>query len=113
MTSSRVLLARLWAVLGGVSVRAKIMGMILGLTRARGLGVPIQVRQGMSHPLGHELEQRGVSDTRDLAARAADPILIHDTYGLYRLLRDTVANNPDMRYAFIMNERGQVLVHSF
>ncbi len=113
MKHCRAFFARTWAMLGAVSVRAKIMGMILGLTFLLGFGVTLQVRMSMSRTLGQELEQRGVSVARDVAARSADPILIRDTYALYQLLGDTVANNPDLRYAFLLDEHGQVLVHSF
>jgi signal transduction histidine kinase len=107
------LLDRIWSLILGVSVRTKIMGMILGLTLMLGFGVTFQVRTSMGRTLVQELEERGISIGRDLAARSTDPILIHDTFALYQLLRDTVANNPDLRYAFILDENGQVLVHSF
>lgn len=113
MTRYRPLLDRLWSLILGVSVRTKIMGMILGLTLVLGFGVTVLVRMSMTRTLVQELEQRGISIGRDLAARSTDPILIHDTFALYQLLRDTVANNPDLRYAFILDENGRVLVHSF
>lgn len=106
-------LERVWRVVSAVSVRTKIMGMVLGLTLVLGFGVTLLVRISMTRTLIQELDQRGISIGRDLAARSTDPILIHDTYALYQLLRDTVANNPDLRYAFILDPNGQVLAHSF
>jgi len=106
-------LKQVWKLISAVSVRTKIMGMILGLTLVLGFGVTLLVRISMTRTLIQELDRRGISIGRDLAARSADPILIHDTYALYQLLRDTVANNPDLRYAFILDPSGQVLVHSF
>ncbi|MFQ5593741.1 MAG: GAF domain-containing protein [Anaerolineae bacterium] len=108
-----LLLDRIWSLILGVSVRTKIMGMILGLTLMLGFGVTFLVRMSMTRTLVQELEQRGISIGRDMAARTTDPILIHDTFALYQLLRDTVANNPDLRYAFIVDKNGQILVHSF
>ncbi len=102
-----------WRLISAVSVRTKIMGMILGLTLVLGFGVTLLVRISMTRTLIREMDQRGISIGRDLAARGADPILIRDTFALYQLLRDTVANNPDLRYAFILDPEGQVLVHSF
>lgn len=113
MTRYRPLADHIWSLILGVSVRTKIMGMILGLTLVLGFGVTFLVRVSMTRTLVQELEQRGISIGRDLAARSTDPILIHDTFALYQLLRDTVANNPDLRYAFILDTEGQVLVHSF
>ncbi len=113
MMRQRHLLNQIWSLILGVSIRTKIMGMIVGLTILLGLGITLQVRAAMHRILSLELEHRGISIGRDLAARSTDPILIHDTFALYQLLRDTVANNPDLRYAFILDENGQVLVHSF
>ena len=113
MTPYRPLPDRIWSLILGVSVRTKIMGMILGLTLMLGFGVTLQVRTSMTRTLVQELEERGISIGRDLSARSTDPILIHDTFALYQLLRDTVVNNPDLRYAFVVDENGQVLVHSF
>ncbi|MBS1251594.1 MAG: Oxygen sensor histidine kinase NreB [Anaerolineales bacterium] len=113
MTRYRPLLDRVWSLILGVSVRAKIMGMILGLTLVLGFGVTLQVRISMTRTLTQELEQRGISIGRGLAARSTDPILIHDTFALYQLIRDTVDNNPDLRYAFVLGQNGQILVHSF
>ena len=113
MTQQAQRFNRLWSLILGVSIRTKIMGMIVGLTILLGLGITLQVRAAMHQTLSLELEHRGISIGRDLAARSTDPILIHDTFALYQLLRDTVTNNPDLRYAFILDENGQVLVHSF
>lgn len=113
MTGYRSFLDHIWSLILGVGVRTKIMGMILGMTLVLGFGVTFQVRMSMTRTLVQELEERGISIGRDLAARSTDAILIHDTFALYQLLRDTVANNPDLCYAFILDESGQVLVHSF
>ncbi|MCL5075838.1 MAG: histidine kinase [Chloroflexi bacterium] len=102
-----------WSVAGAVSVRVKIMGIVLGLVLLLGLGVTLQVRLSMNAMLGDELAKRGISLTRDLAARSADLILTNNTFVLYELLRDTLENNPDVRYAFILDASGNVLLHTF
>jgi len=38
------------------------------------------------------LEEQSVSASRDVAARATDPILLNDLLGLYDLLDETLAN---------------------
>lgn len=38
---------------------------------------------------------------------------VNDLLGLPDLLKETIANNPNIRYAFIMDDRGQVIAHTF
>ncbi len=96
-----------------VSVRAKILGMVAGVVLLLGLAVTLQVRARLQADLSASLEERGAAITRDLAARSADLILTENTFALYQLIRDTLENNPDVRYVFMLNTDGQVLVHSF
>jgi hypothetical protein len=75
--------------------------------------VTLQVRAILRATLSHELQNRGVSITRDVAARSVDLLLVRDLYAVHQLLRDTLANNEDVRYAFIVNPQGQVVAHTF
>ena len=102
-----------WRVAGSVDVRTKILGMVLALTTVLGLAVTLQVRAVMTRIFAEELENRGVSVASDLASRSVDPILLNDTYALHQLLRETVTNHPDARYAFVLDADGQVLAHTF
>jgi signal transduction histidine kinase len=106
-------LDRLLTLLGSVNVRTKILGIVLVLTTVLGLGVTWQVRNVMQRVFMSELENRGVSVASDLAARTVDPILLNDTYTLYQLLTDTVANHPDTLYAFVLDTNQHVLAHTF
>ena len=89
------------------------MGIVLGLVLLLGLGITWQVRTSTTATLTEQLDQRGISIDRDLAARSTDLILINNSYALYGLLKDTLLNNADLRYAFILDPSGRVLVHSF
>lgn len=102
-----------WRVAGSVDVRTKILGMVLALTTVLGLAVTLQVRVVMTSVFAEELESRGVSVASDLASRSTDPILLNDTYALHQLLRETVSNHPDALYAFVTDDRGNVVAHTF
>ncbi len=102
-----------WTVNGSVSIRVKIMGIVLVLVVLLGLGITIQTRLSLTATLERQLEQRGVSVTRDLAARSTDLLLTNNLFALYQLLKDTIENNEDVRYAFILGPDGNVVVHSF
>lgn len=106
-------LDRLWAVAGAVSIRTKILGIILILVLLLGLGITLQVRFTVTQMMNTLLQEQSVSVARDVAARATDPILINNLYALHELLRETRANNADVRYAFIVDAQGRVLAHTF
>ncbi|MGQ9467308.1 MAG: ATP-binding protein [Anaerolineae bacterium] len=103
----------LWPVLGNVSLRVKIMGIALMMISILGLGLTVQTRITVASILRQELEQRGLSIARDLAARSTDMVLTNNLYNLYTLIRETVQNNSDVRYAFVLDARGDLLAHSF
>lgn len=104
---------RIWDIAGGVSVRTKILGIVLGMVILLGLGVTIQARYALTATMNAQLEEQSISASRDLAARSTDPILLNDLLGLHDLLKETTANNPNIRYAFIVDNRGQIIAHTF
>lgn len=103
----------MWSRIGGVGVRTKILGIVLALTMILGLGVTWQVRVVMQRVFVGELQTRGQSVVSDLAARSVDPILLNDTFALHQLLVETVENNPDLHYAFVIDDAGRVIAHTF
>lgn len=107
------LTGRLWVTASAVSLRTKILGMVLGLVLVLGASVTLQVRATLTDTLLAQLQEESVSLGRDLAARSTDPLLINDLYGIYQLLRETQINNPDVRYAFILDYDGRVAAHTF
>ncbi len=109
----RKFVQRFWDFAGAVSVRTKILGIVLGFIVLLGAGVTIQSRYALTATMTAQLEEQSVSITRDLAARATDPILLNDLLRLHDLLEETLANNPNVRYAFLLDSRGQVLASTF
>ncbi len=104
---------KFWSIAGAVSVRTKILGMVLAMVLLLGAGVTLQVRSTLAYVMAENLRDQSVSIARDVAARSADPILINDLFTLQQLLRDTQANNPDVRYAFVIDPNKQVLASTF
>ncbi len=105
--------SRFWAIAGAVSIRTKILGIVLSLMLLLGLGVTFQVRSLLEQTLRERLEEQSLSIAHDLSARSTDLILINDVYGLHELLQDTLQNNTDVRYAFIVDREGRVIAHTF
>jgi signal transduction histidine kinase len=104
---------RIWDIAGSVNIRTKILGIVLGFIILLGLGVTVQARYALTATMNAQLEEQSVSAARDLAARSTDPILLNDLLALHDLLKETIANNPNIRYAFILDNRGQVIAHTF
>lgn len=104
---------RFWALAGGVNIRIKIIGIVLGLVVLLGIAVTWQVRQLLSQAMYTQLTEQAVAFTRDLSARSTDSILINDLYELHNLLQDTQNNHPNVRYAFIIDTDGYVIAHTF
>ncbi|MCB0062149.1 MAG: HAMP domain-containing protein, partial [Caldilineaceae bacterium] len=96
-----------------VSVRTKIMGIVLALTGVLGVSITLQVRSMMSETLITELDNRGHAVVSDLAARSVGPILAHNPAALQELLQETITNHPDIRYVIVVDPAGHVLAHTF
>jgi signal transduction histidine kinase len=104
---------RFWAIAGAVSIRTKIIGIILGLVILLGGGLTLFVRQSLHNAMSRELETLAISVTHDLASRSTDLILINNVYALYDLVQETQRNYPDIRYIIILDTNNQALVHTF
>ena len=100
---------RVWEIAGAVSIRTKLLGLALGLVLLVGFGNILQARSVLSKNMEAQLRDQSVSEARDLAARAVDPILLNDLLALQDLLLETKSNNTNVRYAFIIDQRGQVI----
>jgi signal transduction histidine kinase len=111
--SWRKLMARFWEIAGGVNVRIKIMGIVLGGTILLSLSLTYQVHHALTTIMEKDLLSQGISIGRDLAARSTDLILINDPYALNQLLLETQKNNSDIRYAFVIDSYGNVAAHTF
>ncbi len=96
-----------------MSIRVKFLGIVAGLVVILGIGGIVVVRARLYGELRASLQARGVALTRDLVARSTGSILVDNRVSLYELVRDTLENNPDVRYIFVLGPDRQVLVHSF
>jgi len=111
--SARILIKNIWKRVGGVSVRSKVFGLVLGSTLMMSLVFVYQIRITLYDVLEQKSQEEGISVARDVAARATDMILTNDLFSLHKLLRETRENYPDVRYAFILDTDNYVLSHTF
>ena len=109
----RALLRRFEVALRGVSVRAKIMGIVLGIVLLLGITITLQVRAIMRTTLIRDLEERGASIAGELAVRSTDLVLTSNLFALNELMQDSLTHHQEVRYIFIVDPDDRLLVHSF
>lgn len=113
LSTSGVWARRLFNAANSLSLVVKIMGMAIALALLLGGVTTLEVRSTLHKTLTGELEQRGVSIARDVAARSQDLLLTNNLFALHRLVTDTLRNNRDVRYVFILDGQGQVVANTF
>ena len=96
-----------------VSIRTKIMGIVAVCVLWAASALVWQEYQNVSTALKQELTQRGVAIGTGLATQSVEPILTDRQFTLHRLVRDTIDVDPDLIYAFVVDEDGDYLVHTF
>jgi len=63
--------------------------------------------------LEEESEKRGLYISRHLAEEILNPLLYEDYVAMQRILETAVASDSSLDYAFVVNENGRVLTHTF
>ncbi|MBI2216883.1 MAG: HAMP domain-containing protein [Candidatus Rokubacteria bacterium] len=104
---------RFWSIAGAVSIRVKVMGIVIGLILTLGAAVTVLLHRGLTTTLERELEERGVAIAVNLASRSQEPVLTDSLITLYTLANETVRNNKGVLYVYVTDRHGQVLVHTF
>jgi signal transduction histidine kinase len=105
---------KIWRAFNNLTgIRGKIMGIAVFTVLLLGWWITWQAHTTSTRVLQEQLEMRGISIARDVAARSVDPVFTHNLYELHLLVKDTLQNNDDIVYIFIQDTLGEVLVHSF
>ena len=97
----------------GPSVRRQLTLVVLGLALALGTASLLQLRTALITTAGAELDKRALSVAGDVALRVTDPLLTGNALEVREILLDTLATNPDVRYAFVVDGRGNLVAHTF
>ncbi len=93
--------------------RTKIYAGIVSIVLLTGILIALSVSHIVSQNLSAEYRRRGAALTVSLAQRGEDAILAMDFLRMKRLIEEVVGSGDDIRYAFILGDRGDVLSHSF
>ena len=93
--------------------RTKIYLGTLSLVLVMGIVILLVVTEIMKESLQEESRNRGISIGLNLAARAEEPILAMDLLRMKTLVDETQRMSDDIFYAFILDQEGAPLVHTF
>ena len=93
--------------------RSKIYLGTLALILILGIVIFFVVSRIMEDALLEENRNRGISSATNLAHRIAEPLLAMDFLRMKTLIDETVRLSEDISYIFVLDVRGQTLVHTF
>lgn len=96
-----------------VRIQYKILGLVVGVVTLLTCMIVWQMGNVLTTNLRDQLDKRAVSIGSDVAARATNDLLINNTYSVYEMIKETVKNNQDVLYIFIVDSKGNVLAHTF
>lgn len=96
-----------WSLFTKFAVGIGFIVILFGLLNA------ILVRNSVSQALNDEFEKRGYFISRALAEQSVSYMLSNDPAGLNMLINEIMAIDPTIHYAFILDNQGNVLAHSF
>lgn len=96
-----------------MSVAAKMLAGLTLVVLLFGSVSAVLVSRLASRALLDQAALRGITMTAVLAARAEEPLLAVDFLRLSDMVRGLQLQDPGVSYAFILDEGGQVLAHTF
>ncbi|WP_319522613.1 ATP-binding protein [uncultured Desulfosarcina sp.] len=95
------------------SFRTRVFVSMLSVVLLAGGLIGLAVNHTVTRALSDEYKQRGLALAINLAARCEDPLLAVDFLRLKNMVDETVVSSDGMVYAFIMDEHGRVLAHTY
>ncbi|TGE37530.1 HAMP domain-containing protein [Desulfosporosinus fructosivorans] len=97
----------------GISLRSKIVGLVVSLLLLLSVTVLIQTERSISPFMNQQLDAQGISTGKYIADRSPEYIYRGDHFKLYTLIRDARNSNENIRYIFIIDADETVLVDTF
>lgn len=95
------------------SIQAKIMGIVIFLILVLAFGINYEVRAKTSSLLEKQLIQHATSLTNNVAYMITEPVLTNNIFQLHSIMDKMVRQDPNVRYYFILNKEGNILLSSF
>lgn len=96
-----------------VPLHVKILGLALGLIILFGSLTIVRIQQEVQQNIRFMMQKESRFIASELSFQVRDFLLINDLFGLTNTLKISVQNRPNLRYAFVIEGRKNVLAHTF
>ncbi|MBP1909141.1 HAMP domain-containing sensor histidine kinase [Methanolobus bombayensis] len=95
------------------SIRTKLILTVVGIILVLGVLMASYLNVVQTNMMKSELNEKGISITRNLAENSVNPILTDNQVRLQWLVKTIKESESEVVYVFIVDERGEILVHTF
>ncbi|MDG6243749.1 MAG: ATP-binding protein [Methanolobus sp.] len=95
------------------SIRTKMTLTVVGIILLLGIMMGSYLNVVQANMMTSELNEKGISITRNLAENSVNPILTDNQVRLQWLVETIKESEPEVSYVFIVDEYGDVIVHTF
>ncbi len=95
------------------SIRAKLILTVVGIILILGVLMGSYLNVVQTNMMKTELNEKGISITRNLAENSVNPILTDNQVRLQWFVETIKESEAEVVYVFIVDERGEVMVHTF
>ncbi len=102
-----------WSRIGAVSIRTKVMGIVAACILGYSVALVWYTYYDDIARSREQLQQQGITISTGLAVQSRDHILTYNQFALYSLVKDALHSDEDIIYIFVLDARGNVLVHTF
>ena len=96
-----------------LSIRTKLILTVVTIIFILGIAMGTYLHTVQTNELTQKLQEKGFTIIHNLVENSVNPILKNDVIKLQNLVEITKKSDPDVAYAFILDNRGNVLAHSF
>ena len=108
-----------WGIVGGVSVRVKVLGIVLGMIALIGVVVTYQMRSVLTSTLEDTLTEQGIALTIRVAQEVNRLIDADDTDSIEVYIKDRIihysdrVHNLSLAYIFVVGDENEPIAHTF
>lgn len=99
--------------LNKLKIQYKMLGLVVGIVVLLTSMSVWVMGNILTTNLRDQLDKQAVSIGSDVAARSTNELLINNSYSVYEMIKETIKNNQDVLYIFILDPQGNVLAHTF
>ena len=99
--------------MANMSIRFKVLASLFIVTSFFGIGMILFAKTVIYHKLHDKLLDKGVVLTRRIAADCVNPVITERFFEITMYFKDLKASEDDIVYAYIVNENGNDIAHTF